>query len=677
MNSPQARILAIDDTPANLLTLGAALTDEFDVQFATSGAQGLALAAANPPNLILLDIMMPEMDGFEVCKRLKATPELARIPVIFITALNDAASETHGLELGAADYITKPINPQTARHRIRNLLEREHLSREIEHQRDQLVSQVDMLRKLTTAVEQSPTSVVITDREGVIQYVNPRFTEVTGFSQAEAIGQNPRILQSGVTGMNTYQDLWRNLTGGQVWKGELCNKRKNGDLYWEEAQIAPVRTPSGEISHFVAVKTDITERKKIETELAGHRHHLEALVEARTTDLSLAKEAAEAANRAKSTFLANMSHELRTPLNGIMGLTGIALRRATDPKMQDQLSKVEKAAQNLLAIINDILDISKIESERLTLEQIDFRLGEILENIRSLIGPKAAEKGVTLHFETDTKLTNLSFKGDPLRLGQILINLIGNAVKFSAEGRVSLGIRQTEGVAGGIRLHFEVRDNGIGISPENQQRIFDSFEQADGSFTRKHGGTGLGLAISKRLVNMMGGSITVESELGRGSVFRFSVILQRADHQSTAGIEHHTGASEELLKARYAGRRVLLAEDEPINQEVSICLLEDVGLIVDLAEDGVQAEAMVRRNDYALILMDMQMPRMGGLDATRAIRQIPERRKVPIIAITANAFEEDRHQCLDAGMNDFITKPIDPDVLFRRLLKWLSPHHGE
>jgi PAS domain S-box-containing protein len=677
MNHSQARILAIDDTPANLLTLGAALTDEFDVQFATSGAQGLALAAENPPNLILLDIMMPEMDGFEVCRRLKATPELARIPVIFITALDDAASETQGLELGAADYITKPINPQTARHRIRNLLEREQLSRQIEHQRDQLVSQVDMLRKLTTAVEQSPTSVVITDRDGVIQYVNPRFTEVTGFSQAEAIGQNPRILQSGTTGIDVYQDLWRNLTGGQIWKGELCNKRKNGELYWEEAQIAPVRTPSGEISHFVAVKTDITERKKIEAELISHRHHLEALVQARTADLSLAKEAAEAANRAKSTFLANMSHELRTPLNGIMGLTGIALRRATDPKMQDQLGKVEKAAQNLLAIINDILDISKIESERLTLEQIDFRLGEILENIRSLIGPKAAEKGVTLHFESDTKLNNLALKGDPLRLGQVLINLIGNAVKFSAEGRVSLGVHLTEGIAGSVRLNFAVRDNGIGISPEDQQRIFDSFEQADGSFTRKHGGTGLGLAISKRLVTMMGGSISVESELGRGSIFRFSVNLQYTEHATQASIEHHTGGSEELLKARYAGRRVLLAEDEPINQEVSICLLEDVGLVVDLAEDGVQAEAMARRHDYALILMDMQMPRMGGLDATRAIRQIPERQSVPIIAITANAFEEDRHQCLEAGMNDFVTKPIDPDVLFRRLLKWLSPNHGD
>ena len=267
MNSTHSRILAIDDTPANLMTLGAALSEEFDLQIATSGQQGLLLAAESPPNLILLDIMMPVMDGYEVCRRLKADPKLSHIPVIFVTALDNIGAETQGLSLGAVDYIAKPINVEIARQRIRNQLDREYLRAEVEAQRDQLAAQVENLQKLTVAVEQCPASVVITDLNAIIEYVNPRFCEITQYSESEVIGQNPNLLQSGLTNPVVYQDMWDTLAAGHVWKGELLNKRKTGDLYWEEAQIAPVKNGLGTITHYVAVKTDITKRKEIEAKL--------------------------------------------------------------------------------------------------------------------------------------------------------------------------------------------------------------------------------------------------------------------------------------------------------------------------------------------------------------------------------------------------------------------------
>ena len=274
MTAPRARILAIDDTPANLMTLGAALVDAFELQFATSGPMGIALALENPPDLILLDVMMPDVDGYETFTRLAAQPTLEDIPVIFVTALNDFDSEVTGLSLGAADFITKPINVITARHRIHNLIEREGLRKQLELQRDQLAQEIaqriqsdDQLRKLSVAVEQSAVSVVITDLDARIEYVNLRFAEVTGYSREEALGQNPRMLQSGQTSSATYPEMWQALRSGHVWKGELINKRKNGEAYWEESQIAPVKDATGVVTHYVAVKTDITARKRVEEKL--------------------------------------------------------------------------------------------------------------------------------------------------------------------------------------------------------------------------------------------------------------------------------------------------------------------------------------------------------------------------------------------------------------------------
>ncbi len=406
--------------------------------------------------------------------------------------------------------------------------------------------------------------------------------------------------------------------------------------------------------------------------LQSQRDHLEDTVEQRTQALSIAKEAAEAANRAKSTFLANMSHELRTPMNGIMGMTSLALRGASDPKLHDQLTKIDLASRHLLAVINDILDISKIEADRLTLERLNFRLSESVQNLISLVGQKAKDKGLDLIVDLSPDIAEVSLLGDPLRLGQVLLNLTSNAIKFTPAGSIVLRVRCVAEQPGRLVVRFEVTDTGIGLTPEEQQRLFTAFEQADSSMTRKYGGTGLGLAISKRLVHLMGGDIGVESQPQDGSTFWFTACFDRVSAAASA-LSPDAAPVETMLKLRAPGVHVLLAEDEPISQAVAQAMLEEAGFAVDLAEDGEAALDLARRNSYDLILLDMQMPRMNGVDAAREIRTLPGYASIPILAVTANAFSEDRALCLAAGMNDHVAKPIEAALLYEKLLRWLPP----
>jgi len=457
------------------------------------------------------------------------------------------------------------------------------------------------------------------------------------------------------------------------WQNEYRLKFGDETPFWLMGSALPQSEPDGSIlwHGFIA---DITERKHSEMELDQYRLHLEELVEERTSALSVAKEAAEAASRAKSTFLANMSHELRTPMNGIMGMVSIALRHATDPKLRHQLQTIDHSSQHLLGVINDILDISKIEAGRMSLEQVDFTFGDVLENLRDLFKDKVAEKHLVLNFDVPMELQTLALLGDPLRLGQIFLNLASNAIKFTEQGSVTVFVRISEQNKDHVVLSCEVRDTGIGIGAAEQKRLFAAFVQADSSMTRKYGGTGLGLVISESLVQMMSGEISIESAPGQGSTFRFNVRLRKGTPSKSSNAGRELSA-EVILQGHYAGTRVLLAEDEPINQEVSRELLEDVGFIVDVANDGKEALVMAKQKLYALILMDMQMPNLSGVDATKAIRLESVNTDTPILAMTANAFEEDRQICLAAGMNDHIGKPVDPGALFSKLLAWLERSH--
>lgn len=526
---------------------------------------------------------------------------------------------------------------------------------------------------LRTLIDTLPDLIWLKDTEGVYLGANKRFEHFFGASEAEILGKTDYdYVDKALADTFRHHDRL-----AMEWDGPSVNEEEiafahDGHRELLETTKVPMRDAQGQLIGVLGIGHDITQRKATENELLQYRNHLEDLVESRTAELSIAKEAAEAASRAKSTFLANMSHELRTPMNGILGMTDLVLRHTDDPKTREQLGKVIQSSHHLLAVINNILDLSKIEADRLALETVSFRFSDVLESLFSLLGQKAEEKQLQLLLDVAPELSSRTLLGDPFRLRQVLLNLTGNALKFTDHGSVTVRCAVLEDSPDGVLLRIEVVDTGIGIPNDQQARLFAAFEQADGTMTRKYGGSGLGLAISKRLVEMMGGEIGVSSAAGQGCTFWFTIHLGKSGEMAMAAPASARPSVDERLLNEYAGTRILLAEDEPINQEVSCCLLEEVGLVVDLADDGVQALELARQNTYALILMDMQMPRMNGVDATRAIRALPAYAHTPVLAMTANAFDEDRQVCLDAGMNDHLAKPVDPDRLFEALLKWLA-----
>lgn len=642
----------------------------------------------------------------------------------------------------------------------------------------------ELVRKLSQAVEQSPVTILITDRKGDIEYVNPCFTKITGYTAQEAVGQNPRLLKSGIQDSEFYRTLWDLISGGFEWHGELCNKKKNGEIYWESASISPVRNADGEITNYIAVKEDITDQKRVYDELQR------------------AKSEAEAATTAKSAFLANMSHEIRTPMNAVIGMLYLVQQSELSDKQKSYISKAEGAAKSLLKIINDILDFSKIEAGRLQIENIPFLLSEVLAKITDIapvnIGTKKVDVVMSVSADTPDFLN-----GDPLRLGQVLLNLVSNAIKFTEKGEVLISISVDSMAFDKVRLRFTVEDSGIGMSPEQKERLFGAFSQADSSTTRRFGGTGLGLTISKQLVELMGGEISVESEEGVGSSFTFSVNLSLEDghteplSESFLGLKdlrilHVCGMSRgNLATAKmlssfgvrissinpseassvrkpeydlilydvsindeadiadffetscisplegipsllftndrkltgidsscspvvsivvkpsvptnllyslmevvgvgekrkmekeisidvadyFKGRRILLAEDNQINQEVAKGIMEGWGIDLDIAANGAVAVQMISSVGlfYDAVLMDLQMPVMDGFEATRLIRSNEKFKNLPIIAMTASAMTSDRELCIAAGMNDHVAKPIDVAELFSTLHRWFRP----
>jgi two-component system sensor histidine kinase/response regulator len=791
---PLARpnVLIVDDRWENLLATEKILRHlDAGIFTANSGNEALSLVLRHRFAVVLLDVQMPEMDGFETALLMQEHESMRGVPLIFVTAISkEERYASQAAEIGAVDYIFKPINSEILKSKVKVYLD-------LYVQREELLriqgALEDAQTRLRTILDNVLDGIIMIDGSGIVISINPAVVDMFGYEAADIVGRNIKMLMpepnrgshDGYLARYQSTGTTRAIGVGR----ELEGLTKAGLTFPMELTVSEVSFRGQRM--FVGLVRDITERKRVE-DMSGR-----------------AKVAAEAANRTKSDFLANMSHEIRTPLNAILGMTYLAQRANPTPRQQTYLTKIGIAGQSLLGIVNDILDFSKIEAGKLEAEHIVFSLDEVLNNVVDIVGQKAEEKGITIVCTVPRDVPR-SLIGDPLRLGQVLINLVHNAIKFSDKGEIIVRVAVQDVTLNEVRLAFSVRDHGIGMSAEQVANLFQSFNQADTSFTRKYGGTGLGLAISKQLCELMGGAISVESEVGKGSTFTFSVsfaiatkeqlgvrksqdkLLKRSVlivddseivrklllgmvqangflgravssgeealsalvHGSQVGrpfdlvlmdwrlpgidgieasrrIKEHPTLrpipaivmisafeSEEVLRglkqprfdaflvkpitetvlmrtivsisgeniagpdsrlqpeagnllSDLTGRRVLVVEDNEINRDLASELLCDLGIRTAVAVNGRHGVDRVLAQPFDLVLMDIQMPVMDGLAATRLIRADARFHDLPIIAMTAHAMRGDRERSLDSGMNDHLTKPIDPAALSAILSRWM------
>lgn len=612
--------------------------------------------------------------------------------------------------------------------------------------------------------------IAVTDKKGSISYVNDKFCEISGYSEDELIGQNHRILNSGTHPREFFTRMYKTIASGNVWQGDICNKNKSGGLYWVATTIVPFMDINGVITQYIAIRTDITEKIK-------------------------AEEKAREASMAKARFLANMSHEIRTPLNAISGLSRIAMEDESDPEKAKKIAKINKACGSLTKIVNEILDFSKLEENKVTVECIPLSMHHLINDAIELFEAAANEKHLKVRVETDGRLPKYLY-GDPLRVGQIINNILSNAIKFSRDGFIDISTEVEQESYEDILLAVRIKDCGQGIEAEKIETLFTPFTQGDTSTTRINGGTGLGLSIVKRLVELMGGEISLTSEHGLGTTVTFTIKLKKhgsvesgfeipaenlhrirnvkllivdevglrsiADTINAWNIDHVTvktkqnamieieraekagepykavlvvlaresveyidfasaakkltsdklkvicfcvsGLARDLsgsmqffdkilqtplnaselfetivngnkttqggVHARYDGMRVLLVEDHPLNQEIAKTFMQRRGVIVDSAFDGAEAVAYAQKNAYDIIFMDLHMPVMGGVEASREIKKHSNAEKTPIVAMTASVTSEDKRACAEAGMSDFIAKPVAPEDITRVLARF-------
>lgn len=503
------------------------------------------------------------------------------------------------------------------------------------------------LKIFSAAIDHTPTGVVITNRFGRITYANQYFAKLIGYSIDEVLGT--KVESYGLLDDAVQAHAWQELISGRVWKGELNFKSKTKQVMTELLSVAPIRNDKGEISNFVMVTEDITDRKRSEMELLH------------------AKEQAEEATQAKEQFLSTMSHELRTPMNSVIGITNLLLEESPRPDQAENLNILKFSAGNLLAIINDILDLSKIEAGRIEFIEEDFDLHYTLINIKRTHAVRAQEKSVDIKLTVDNALPSI-LKGDPQRLNQILNNLVSNAIKFTEEGFVHIHVDTVKDHRNEVELSIRVQDSGIGIPCNKLDTIFESFRQASAETSNKYGGTGLGLAITRKLVELQGGSIHVESEVGTGSSFIINMSFMKGDVMYRAKKE--TPIINNGEQSKLNGVRILLVDDNKINQKVAQKFLAKWDTEVIVANNGKEAIDMLQTNELDVILMDLQMPEMGGMEATQHIRKLddPFKKQIPVIALTAAAMNHEREQAMDAGMNDYICKPFQPQELFTKLV---------
>ena len=652
MKLPETRIpvvLLIEDERGdaelirwNLLEKG---SDVFEVHIADSlaAARQLIEGKGLHPDVVLLDLNLPDSSGAQTVERCRL---LTDAPIVVLTGLADLEATRDAIESGAEDFLSKGGDAASLRRALRYAM--------LRYRRD-----ADA-RLATTVFAHAREAVMVTDATGNVITVNQAFTQITGYTQEEVLGRNPTSLQSVHQSDAFYKSLRQELLANGQWSGELRSLRKSGELFVAQLNISEVRNARGEVCHMVGMFSDITARKESEAQLIA------------------ARDQAEAANRAKSRFLATMSHEIRTPMNGILGMAQLLLMPNLQESVRNDYARtILSSGQTLLSLLNDILDLSKIEAGKLQLESTVFDPEALIHESGSLFGGAAMAKGLQFDYQW-LGAAGQRYLADAHRLRQMLGNLVGNALKFTAQGKLYVAASEIKRNGEESVLEFAVSDTGIGIPADKLDLLFKPFSQADSSTTREFGGSGLGLSIVRSLAMAMGGEVGVSSVPGSGSRFWFQVPVRNlAQAQESRRSERESDQAE---PASLLQGHVLVVEDNLINCMVIESLLRRLGLTVSVVHDGQQALAAITERPGALVmpprlvLMDLQMPVLDGYMATQQIRQWESAQqctRLPIIALTADAFEEDRLHCLAAGMDDFLTKPIAFDALKLALAKWL------
>jgi len=504
---------------------------------------------------------------------------------------------------------------------------------------------------------ESAQSMFVTDAGGFFQHINSAFTVTTGYSLNELVGKSPSILKSGRQDEAFYKEMWQEINIKGSWVGDIWNKRKNGEVYLEQLSIVQVTDSEGYVTNYVATFTDLTQ------------------INAYKKGLIEAKEKAERFSTLKSQFIASMSHEIRTPMTAIIGFSELALYQDMSEKVKGYVQKINIASNSLLGILQDILDFTKLEAGRVVIDTLPFNVLDLLGTIHTLFSGSAQQKGLKFTIVRDNFIP-FELIGDKLRLQQVLINLIANGLKFTQQGHVKLEITLQTMTNSQVQLLFCVTDTGIGISLEDQHKLFIGFSQVDGSISRQYGGTGLGLVISKELVELMGGEISVISNTNEGSSFSFA--LQFYLNKSSIGhvsdlTELGSEVREKLDLNKFKGHRILVVEDNEATQSLIQEHLHNLGIFTETAQNGLEALKILEQHDFDLVLMDIHMPIMDGIVATRRIREQAKFEKLPIIAISAGVTESERNNCISCGMGGFISKPIDIEKLYAVLELWLKP----
>ncbi|MBD2843717.1 response regulator [Paenibacillus sp. IB182496] len=687
-------ILLVDDNPDNLLALEAVLDHEhYNLIKCLSGEEALRSLLKNDYAVIVLDVQMPGMDGFETARLIKSREKTKEIPIIFISATSQESEHFFtGYSVGAIDYMLKPFVPQILRTKIEGFVNLYVSNKKLQMQTELLHQKTRELEKMNkelmrTAYKLSKTeaqarvvgetsinTMITYDQDGTVLTVNPALERMFGYAETEIVGGPiTRLVPSLEDGK---EDL-SIADPGAARQLQTVLVTKEGRTFDAEIQLGMALVDEERI--YACTVSDITSRKQFEQELVE------------------AKESAEIAARAKTEFLAMVSHEIRTPMNGIIGMSTLLMETELSKDQREYAAIIHKSGDALLSIINDILDYSKIESGKMELEEVPFQLSSCIGETFDLFTAKSISDRLQIVCGLDPLLPDY-IEGDVTKLRQILINLVGNAVKFTEEGSIEVNARLKSDYGSTLVIEIEVRDTGVGIPEEKLPLLFQPFSQLDSSMTRKYGGTGLGLAICKNLIELMGGGIRVEPNAPRGTAFIFTICVKPHELPlQEAGTAEHAGLLEadihqpfsftELLEdensaaaeERHCGPqerqdyRILVAEDNEINQKLSLRLLEKLGFYADIAADGQEAVELATSKRYDLILMDIQMPRMDGREATREIAKVlPQEERPFIVAMTANVLAGDREKCLEAGMHDFIAKPVRFDALKQMMEHYLA-----